>query len=124
MRNRLCISLLCSLVNIAWTTSAYAVSSTIVISQVYPGAGEGGSKLHNKYIELFNRGTASVSIQGWSVQYAEGSGITWTAIALTGTIAAGQYYLIADGASSEDVTGVPRPDVAAFPTLDDTSGRL
>ncbi|MCA1553532.1 MAG: lamin tail domain-containing protein, partial [Chloroflexi bacterium] len=54
-------------------TPAQAVSTTVVISQVYGGAGcgtAGCSTYKNDYIELFNRGTSSQSLNGWSVQYA------------------------------------------------------
>ncbi|MGI9066076.1 MAG: hypothetical protein ACR2HX_06695 [Pyrinomonadaceae bacterium] len=35
---------------------AQAISSTIVISQVYGGGGNSGATLKNDFIELFNRG--------------------------------------------------------------------
>src|SRR5689334_3611662 len=51
---------------------AGAASTTVVISQVYGGAGcgtAGCSTYKNDYIELFNRGTLAQSLNGWSVQY-------------------------------------------------------
>ena len=48
--------------------------SRVVISQVYGGGGNSGAPFHNDYIELFNRSNASVSIDGWSVQYASSTG--------------------------------------------------
>ena len=53
---------------------AQAVSPDIVISQVYGGGGNSGAPLRNDYIELFNRGTTSVSLSGMSVQYASATG--------------------------------------------------
>jgi predicted extracellular nuclease len=49
----------------------------VVISQVYGGGGNVGSTLRNDFIELFNRGNTTVSLAGWSVQYASASGISW-----------------------------------------------
>ena len=57
---------------LAWRSpSAVAVSPNIVISQIYGGAGcgtSGCSTYKNDFIELFNRGGSSVSVNGWSVQ--------------------------------------------------------
>ena len=44
------------------------VVSDVVISQVYGGGGNSGAPLKNDYIELFNRGTSAISLDGWSVQ--------------------------------------------------------
>jgi len=47
------------------------------------------------HIELFNRGTSSVSLAGMSVQYAATTGSTWSITALPAvTLAPGQYFLI------------------------------
>ena len=53
-----------------------AVSSGVVISQVYGGGGAttGSPTFKNDYIELFNRGNAPVSLAGMSVQYASATG--------------------------------------------------
>ena len=56
------------------TQPAHAVSSSIVISQVYGGGGNSGATLKNDFIELFNRGGAPVSLNGWPVQYASTAG--------------------------------------------------
>ena len=54
--------------------SAQAVSPDVVISQVYGGGGNSGATYTHDFIELFNRGTSSVSLAGWSVQYASATG--------------------------------------------------
>ena len=53
---------------------ASAASPDIVISQVYGGGGNAGATLKNDFIELYNRGTESVPVTGWSVQYAAAGG--------------------------------------------------
>ncbi|RPI20547.1 MAG: lamin tail domain-containing protein, partial [Actinobacteria bacterium] len=53
---------------------AQAISPDIVISQVYGGGGNSGAVYTHDFIELFNRGTSSVSLAGWSVQYASATG--------------------------------------------------
>src|ERR1700733_5550199 len=74
--------------------SASAASPSIVISQFYAGGGNSGAALRNDFVELFNRGSAAVSVSGWSVQYGSATGATWEVIALSGSIEPGQYYLI------------------------------
>jgi hypothetical protein len=49
-----------------WTvTPVTAVSTTVVISQVYGGGGNAGATLRNDFIELYNRGAVPVSLNGW-----------------------------------------------------------
>src|SRR6185436_4721208 len=40
----------------------------VVISQVYGGGGNAGAVYTNDFIEIFNRGTTTVDLSGWSVQ--------------------------------------------------------
>lgn len=54
-----------------------AVSDTVVISQIYGGGGNSGALYKNDFIELFNRGSSPVSLDGWSVQYASATGSSW-----------------------------------------------
>ena len=49
-------------------------SADLVISQVYGGGGGTGAPLQNDFIEIFNRGTAPVSLAGRSLQYASATG--------------------------------------------------
>jgi hypothetical protein len=95
-----------------------AFSNTIVISQVYGGGGNAGppSALYkNDFIELYNRGTTTVSLTGWSVQYAAAGGSSWTKTDLSGSIAPGKYYLIQEDAGSCTTglcaTPLPSPDI-------------
>ena len=93
------------------TQPAHAVSSSIVISQVYGGGGNAGATLKNDFIELFNRGGAPVSLNGWSVQYASTAGTSWQRTNLTNvTLAPGQYYLVQEAAGSGGTTPLPTPD--------------
>ena len=45
-----------------------AVSSDIVISQVYTRGGESGATYRSDFVELFNRGATSVDISNWAVE--------------------------------------------------------
>ena len=86
-------------------------ASNIVISQVYGGGGNSGATYKNDFIEIFNRGTTTQSLAGWSVQYTSAAGTTWTNITnLTGSIAPGHYYLIQEAAGAAGSLNLPTPD--------------
>jgi kumamolisin len=69
-------------------------SNPVLISQVYGGGGNASAPYLNDYVELYNNSSSSVSLAGWSIQYASATGATWTAVSLTGSISANSYYLI------------------------------
>ncbi|MES2260826.1 MAG: ExeM/NucH family extracellular endonuclease [Pseudomonadota bacterium] len=90
-------------------------ASDIVISQVYGAGGNGsgatGAVLKNDFIELFNRGTAPVSLNGWSVQYASAAGATWQVTPLTNVVLQpGQYYLVHEAAGTGGTVVGAAPD--------------
>jgi uncharacterized protein YjdB len=87
----------------------------IVISQINGGGGNANATFKNDYIELFNRTTQPVSVDGWSVQYASATGAYTQATPLTGTIPAGGYYLVAQ--SSGGATGADLPTAQATGTI-------
>jgi len=103
-------------------------NAQVVISQVYGGGGNTGAQYTNDFVELFNRGTASVDISGWSVQYASTAGTTWAphSIPAGTSIAPGKYYLIKLAGSTVGVA-LPTPDldVTASPiNLSGTNGKV
>ena len=51
-----------------------ALSSGVVISQVYGGGGNTSAPYLNDFVELFNRGTTAVNVANWSVQYNSSTG--------------------------------------------------
>jgi DNA/RNA endonuclease G (NUC1) len=81
-----------------------------VISQIYGGGGNSGATLKNDYVELFNPGSQAVSVTGWSVQYASAAGTSWQVTNLSGTIAAGGYYLVQESQGAGGTTALPTPD--------------
>lgn len=68
--------------------------SPVLISQIYGAGGNSGASYRQDYVELYNRSDSPVSLAGWTVQYASSTGSTWQAAALSGTLAAGKYYLV------------------------------
>lgn len=105
-------------------TAGSAVSPDIVVSQVYGGGGNAGATLTNDFIELFNRGSSSVDVSGWSVQYASSAGSTWQRTNLSGAIAPGGYYLVQEAAGAGGTTPLPTPDMTGAIAMSATSGKV
>ena len=99
-------------------------ASNVVISQVYGGGGNAGATLTNDFIELHNRTAAPIDISGWSVQYGSATGTTWQTTALTGTIAAGGYYLVQQAMGAGGTTPLPTPDVTGTIAMSGTAGKV
>jgi predicted extracellular nuclease len=114
------------IVTAAFTAApAFAVSPNIVISQAYGGGGNTGATYKNDFIELFNRGTTSVNVNGWSVQYAAATGTTWTVTNLTNvTIPAGGYYLVQELAGAGGTINLPTPDATGTIAMSGTAGKI
>ena len=105
-------------------TITLAVRSDIVISQVYGGGGNSGATLKNDFIELFNQGTNTISVGGWSVQYASGSGTSWAKTDLTGSIPPGGYYLVQQAAGGGGTVDLPAPDATGTIAMAATAGKV
>lgn len=103
--------------------SVYA-SPDVVISQLFGGGGERNAPYKNDFIELFNRGTTTVNLAGWSVQYATARSIGWQATELTGTLAPGQYYLIKLATAGTNGQELPEADAVGTVPMNATAGRV
>jgi hypothetical protein len=97
---------------------AGAVSTNLVISQVYGGGGNSGAPYTHDYIEIFNRGSSSVSTAGWSLQYASATGtgnFGANANQITElpsiSVAPGQYVLVQEVSNAAVGSPLPTPDV-------------
>jgi len=96
---------------------AAAVSTTVVISQLYGGGGNSGAQFTNDFVELFNRGGASIDLSSWSLQYtsATGTGNFGSSAnlitPLAGSLAPGHYLLIQEAAGATPAAALPPPDV-------------
>src|SRR5919197_2222583 len=124
-RMRLCAALVVAVACLlGLARPAGAVSSTIVVSQVYGGGGNSGATYKNDFIELYNRSAAPVSVTGWSVQYAATTGTSWQRTALSGTIAAGGYYLVQEAAGAGGTVNLPPPDATGTIAMSATAGKV
>ncbi len=99
-------------------------SRNVVISQVYGGGGNSGATLKNDFIELYNPGSSSVSLAGWSVQYASAAGTTWSVTPLSGSIAPGGYYLVQEAVGAGGTVDLPTPDASGTIAMSATAGKV
>jgi uncharacterized protein (TIGR02145 family) len=113
--------------NVTLTVLA-VIGSPLIISQIYYAGGTTGAAYQNDYIELFNRGNTTVSLEGKSLQYASGNGSdlfsTQSPVLLSGDLLPGQYYLISLAAGAN---GAPLPlpaDATGDINLLETGGKV
>ena len=106
---------------------ARATSPGVVISQIYGAGGNSGALLNHDYVELFNRGTTSVSLSGLSIQYASATGtgnFSANPVALlSGTLAPGQYYLV-QLAGGTNGSPLPAADASGTINMSATGGKV
>jgi hypothetical protein len=116
------------------TTSA----SRIVISETFGGGGNLGAlpsedaPFDADYVELFNRSTQTVSLDGWSVQYASagsssGFNNAGDRVLLSGNIRPGQSLLVRMSDPVPGFSPLPTPDFAqtkGFGGMGNTGGRV
>jgi hypothetical protein len=100
------------------------IASEVVISQLYGGGGNSGAAFRHDFVELFNRGSNTVSLAGWSVQYASGGGSTWQAAPLDGALAPGQYCLLQLASGGSNGIPLPAPDLAGSLNLGASAGKV
>ena len=102
----------------------YPPLGKVVISQVYGGGGNSGATYKNDFIELYNSGSASVDLSTYAVQYASATGSSWSETTLSGSIAAGHYYLIQEAAGSGGTQNLPTPDATGSISMAATAGKV
>ncbi|MEU0969367.1 lamin tail domain-containing protein [Streptomyces sp. NPDC005917] len=104
-----------------------APSASAVISEAYGGGGNSGATLTNDFVELANRSTAAYSLDGYSVQYLPASASAsslWQVTPLTGSLAPGGNYLVAEGAGAGGTTALPTADATGNIAMSGTSGTV
>jgi hypothetical protein len=121
-RIRLLVSLLVAGLLLA-APAAHGASSTVVVSQVFAGGGNSGAPFTHDFVELLNRGTTTVDLNGWSVQYASAAGTTWQPTVLSGTIQPGGYFLV-QLASGTTGSALPTPDATGATNLSVSGGKV
>ncbi|MCB0240939.1 MAG: lamin tail domain-containing protein, partial [Anaerolineae bacterium] len=93
------------------------------LSQLYGGGGNSGATYTNDFMEIFNAGTNSINLSGYSVQYASSTGSSWQVTNLSGSIGPGQYFLIQQAQGSGGTTPLPTPDVVGTIAMGASGGK-
>ena len=100
MRRRLVPAVLVLACALACAPGAFAAPSDLFFSEYIEGSS------NNKALEIFNGTGASIdlAVQGYSVQmYFNGSATAGLTINLTGTVAAGDVYVVAQASASDAI---------------------
>jgi hypothetical protein len=108
----------------ALAVAARGASPDIVVSQLYAGGGNAGAPFANDFVELYNRGSATIDVGGWTIQYASASGSTWQATALSGSIAPGRHYLVQLASAAAVGASLPSPDATGTTNLAVSGGKV
>lgn len=108
------------------TDGGYVCAPPLVISKIYAHGGLDAMKGNNDFVELHNRESSPLNVDGLALQVTDGnSTMDWNVIPLTGTIPAGGFYLVQLGRDAE-ATGqtLPTPDATGSYNLSINGGRV
>lgn len=106
-----------------WPVQA-AAADHVVISEIYGGGGNSGSIWKNDFIEIYNPTDTTVSLAGWTVQYASASGTFSLKTNLSGSIGPHKYYLIQEAAGTGGTQSLPTPDATGTISMSATSAKV
>lgn len=99
----------------------------VALAEVYGGGGNPGATLGSDFVELANRGSESVAVDGWSVQYlpaAPKPTSQWQVTALTGAVLPGGRYLIGQAKGTGGTLALPAPDAQGAVNMSGTAGTV
>ncbi len=96
----------------------------VQINQIYGGGGNAGASYTHDFVELHNPGPTVVDLGGWSLQYASATGKTWLVTPLSGTISAGEFYLIQQAEGAGGSIPLPSPDGSGETAMSASSGKV
>jgi hypothetical protein len=103
---------------------AQGATTNVVVSQVYAAGGNAGATYTNDFVELLNRGSTSVDVSGWSVQYASSSSTSWQATPLAGALQPGRYYLVQLASTASVGAPLPAPEATGTSNLAASGGKV
>ena len=106
------------------TTGGGSGTNHLVIYEIYGGGGNSGSTYTNDFIGLYNPTASSVSVSGWSVQYASSTGSTWSVTNLSGSMQSQGFYLIQEAQGAGGTTSLPTPDETGTIAMSATAGKV
>lgn len=125
VQRRLLVLSAALLVGLVLPGLAQAAPGSLSISQVYGGGGNSGATYKNDFIEVFNRGSSAMSLNGYSVQYASATGASWQVTPLTDVVLQpGRHYLVQEAAGAGGTLDLPAPDATGTINMSGTTGKV
>ena len=111
------LALIVTPISVGLTTSSHAnpAGTGLVITEAYVNGGSAGATYTNKFVEIYNPSAVDVPLTGLSLQYRSptGTGNAGNVAALTGTVAAHDYYVVQGGSNGANGVTVPGVDQVA-----------
>ncbi|MBF4695769.1 S-layer homology domain-containing protein [Fusibacter ferrireducens] len=103
-----------------------SIANHVIISQIYGGGGNSGALYSNDFIELYNPTNSAIDLNGWSVQYSSSTKYTYGSniTTLSGSIGAGEYYLIQEAKGANDAPLLPTPDATGSIAMSGSKGKI
>jgi len=99
----------------------------LVISQLYGGGGNSGATYTHDFIEIYNRGNTTVSLNGMSVQYSAATSTSGSFSVTTlpnVNLQAGQYFLIQEASNAAVGSPLPTPDATGTIAMAAGAGKV
>lgn len=95
-----------------YALSVHAQTNHLVISQIYGAGGNTDAPYTHDFVELYNPTSSTVSLEGWSLQYAGAGTDNWSSnfVTLRGSVAPGKYFLMRLGNPGSSGMALPPPD--------------
>ncbi|MGP9538372.1 ExeM/NucH family extracellular endonuclease [Brachybacterium sp. AOP43-C2-M15] len=95
------------------------------IQEVYGGGGNSGAAFRHDFVELVNTSDTDLDLTGWTLQYASATGSFnggAGTLALSGTVAAGETFLIQLAAGNGNGEPLPEADLVGGINVSGTQG--
>ena len=105
---------------------ATPAGDNLVITEAYLRGGSAGATYVDKFVEVYNPTDGPITLDGLSVQYRSsgGTGNATSTAAMTGTLAADDYYVITGGSNGSVGAEVPNADLESGLNFSGSSGTI
>src|SRR4051812_40551407 len=98
--------------------------STLGLAGGFAGGGNSGAPHAHDSLQAFNRSAATVNLNGWTLQYASAASTSWDATPLTGTLGAGDVFLVKLASNGAVGAALPVADATGTTNLAASGGKL
>lgn len=100
------------------------INTGLMIYEVYGGGGNSGAIYKNDYVVLYNGTSLDIDLSNYSLQYASATGEFTNQDVLSGTIAAGKYFVAKLGGGGSIGVDISRVDYTGTLNLSATNGKI